>query len=542
MERNGAYVLVVDDMAINRSILSSMLSSFNVRSDQAESAAECLECCRKRQYDLILLDHRMPEVDGVDALVHLKELFRRNGTDTPVICHTAESAKDNINLYKAAGFADVLLKPVDPDDLMRILQTYLPAGSVDGSIAVTQKANIDNEIAILPAWLKSVPKLDLRSGIEHCGDAEDYLQSLEVFVTSIHDKSKEIDDFCNAENWAMYSLRTHSLKSMAGLVGARELADEAATLEYMSRQEETGELKALTKDLIDHYRAFEPLVEHFRKPEEDHVFESDLPKEPIDFKTILFVEGTQGMVNKGIINKLEEAGFKIIRVPDEPADILKHRHDANFWLYYPAGDVEHIHLISSHIAELCEDDNRILCLVGDALDIAEARQIQYSERIKAVYSRPIDMDAFVEDMLSFSGMQYESCRTKTIFLIDDDPDFLTVTERWLKDLYNVRSFRSGSEALFYLNSSVPDLILLDYIMPGMDGFETMQRIRQIPDAHDVPIVFLTGQSDRENVLRILEKKPDGYLLKSLPKDALMDSIERLFRDILIRNNTVKNDH
>ncbi len=539
MEHKDAYVLVVDDMAINRSILSSMLSSFNVRSDLAGSAAECLDCCRKRNYDLILLDHRMPEVDGVDTLVHLKELFRRNGIDTPVICHTAESAKDNINLYKAAGFADVLLKPVDPEDLTRILLTYLPEGCVDGIVSSDHKKNIEGQLAVLPAWLKSVPKLDLRSGLEHCGDTEDYLQSLEVFAHSIREKADEIDSFCKVGNWSMYSLRTHSLKSMAGLIGARELADEAAKLEYLSRQEETVDLPSLTRSLLDHYRAFEPLCEHFKKLEEPPAAQPNVAADPGDFRTILFVEGTHGMVNKGIINKLEEAGFNIICVPDDPAKILEHRHDANFWIYYPAGETEHIHLISSHLTELCVDDNKILCLVGDALDIAEARQIHNPERIKAEYARPIDMDAFVDDMLSFADMQYESIRTKTIFLIDDDPDFLSVTERWLKEKYKVKTFRSGSEALFYLNSTVPDLILLDYVMPGMDGFETMQEIRQIPGSHDVPIVFLTGQSDRENVMRILEKKPDGYLLKSMPKDALMDSLDRLFGDLLIKNNTLR---
>ncbi len=231
----------------------------------------------EKHYDLILLDHRMPEVDGVDTLIHLKELFRRSGCETPVICHTAESARDNINLYQAAGFADVLLKPVDPEDLSRILMTYLPANTLDSIVTTGHRKSIESQLAILPVWLKSVPKLDLRSGLEHCGDAEDYLQSLEVFVSSVREKSEEIDNFCKSENWPMYSLRTHSLKSMAGLVGARELADEAAKLEYLSRQGETYDLPALTK-------------------------------------TILFVEGTHGMVNKGIIKRLEEAGFRMIRV------------------------------------------------------------------------------------------------------------------------------------------------------------------------------------------------------------------------------------
>ncbi len=364
MEHKSAYVLIVDDMAINRSILSSMLSSFDVCSDLAGSAAECLECCRKKHYDLILLDHRMPEVDGVDTLVHLKELFRRDGTETPVICHTAENAKDNINLYKAAGFADVLLKPVDPEDLARILLTYLPKGSVE-DVSADHKKNIETQLALLPAWLKSIPKLDLRSGIEHCGDAEDLLQSLEVFATSIREKSDEIDSFCAEGNRPMYSLRTHSLKSMAGLIGARELADEAARAEYLSRQEETGDLPALTKELVEHYRAFDILLEHFKKAKEVSEPEIYTPKQPVDFKTILFVEGAHGMVNKGIINKLEEAGFRITCVADDPAEILEHRHVAFFWIYYPAGDPEHIRMISSHLAELCEDDKRTLFLVGD---------------------------------------------------------------------------------------------------------------------------------------------------------------------------------
>ncbi len=490
-----------------------MLSSFNVRSDLAGSAAECIECCRKRTYDLILLDHRMPEVDGVDTLIHLKELFRRSGCETPIICHTAENAKDNINLYKAAGGADVLLKPVDPEDLERILMTYLPENAAEGIVTVEHKKSIESQLAVLPVWLKSVPKLDLKSGLEHCGDAEDYLTSLEVFVSSIREKANEIDEFCKAGNWAMYSLRTHSLKSTAGLVGAREL--------------------------LIHYRTFESLADSFKKYEEPAASENYTYTDPDNYKTILFVEGSHGMVNKGIINNLEKADFNIIRVSDDLAEILEHRHDADFWLYYPAGDPDHIRLITSHLTELTEDDDRILCLVGDALDIAEAKKIHNPERIKAEYARPIDMDAFVEDMLAFSTMYYESSRAKTIFLIDDDPDFLRITERWLKDKYRIKTFRSGSEALFELNTSVPDLILLDYIMPEMDGFETMQKIRQIPRAHDVPIVFLTGQSDRENVLKILEKKPDGYLLKSMPKDALLDSLERLFQDLLIKNNTLK---
>ena len=119
-------VLIVDDMRVNRTILSSLLASSGIASDLATSGRECLDLCRENDYDLILLDHRMPDMDGVDTLVLLKELFREKGKEVPVICHTTEDARDNINLYKAAGFVEVLIKPIQTQQLLDMLYTAEP--------------------------------------------------------------------------------------------------------------------------------------------------------------------------------------------------------------------------------------------------------------------------------------------------------------------------------------------------------------------------------------------------------------------------------
>ena len=66
--RKCARVLIVDDMAVNRTILSSMLMTMGISCDLAESGEECLDLCHKFTYDLILLDHRMPGMDGVETL------------------------------------------------------------------------------------------------------------------------------------------------------------------------------------------------------------------------------------------------------------------------------------------------------------------------------------------------------------------------------------------------------------------------------------------------------------------------------------------
>lgn len=119
-------VLIVDDMIVNRMMLSSLFEAEGVSSDEAASGAECLLLCSKNDYDLILLDHRMPGMDGVDTLVVLKDIYRQVGrTMPPVICHTTSSANQYINLYKAAGFSDVIIKPIETGQISDIVSKYL---------------------------------------------------------------------------------------------------------------------------------------------------------------------------------------------------------------------------------------------------------------------------------------------------------------------------------------------------------------------------------------------------------------------------------
>ena len=69
---------------------------------------------------------------------------------------------------------------------------------------------------------------------------------------------------------------------------------------------------------------------------------------------------------------------------------------------------------------------------------------------------------------------------------------------------------------------------MDYDLPDMDGYETMEKIRRSLSTATVPIIFLTGKSDRNSVMRILKRKPDGYLLKPMTKEHLLDTLERFF--------------
>ncbi|MBR1930565.1 MAG: response regulator [Lachnospiraceae bacterium] len=252
-------ILIVDDTEVNRLILHSLLTSHGIEADMAESGHECLELCRSKRYDLILMDHRMPDMDGVDTLIALKELFR-GALETPVICHTSEDVKANRNLYLAAGFSDVLSKPVDLGQLSEILATFLP-----GEISVDEfrhgdQQKLKEELLKLPDFLAAIPELDLASGIKHCQTADDLLEVMTVFTTSIQEKAQEIERFVEEKNWEFYTLKVHSLKSMLRLIGAMELADLAAALEHAGRQEDTAAIIEHTPRLLEAYRALLPAL------------------------------------------------------------------------------------------------------------------------------------------------------------------------------------------------------------------------------------------------------------------------------------------
>ena len=268
--KSQSRVLIVDDMRVNRMILSSLLASNGVLADLAESGEECLELCRKNQYDLILLDHRMPGIDGVDTFVQLKDIFKEQGREVPVVCHTVEAAKDNINLYKAAGFADVLIKPIQPQRISEVLMEHLPEGSMPENLKrEDESARLEAELAKLPEWLSGVPELDISFGMENCETADDYMEVLSVFASSANEKADEIERLLNEEDYSHFTLKVHSLKTLAKIIGDLSLSAAAVELEAAGKNGDIETIQEKTPKLLVAYRALADHLASLVHDEED---------------------------------------------------------------------------------------------------------------------------------------------------------------------------------------------------------------------------------------------------------------------------------
>ncbi|MBQ8117692.1 MAG: response regulator [Lachnospiraceae bacterium] len=538
MSNEAIRVLIADDAYINRMILSSLLSSYGLISDEAENGRECLELCQKNTYDLIFLDQNMPELDGNDTLMRLKALFEETGQKTPVICHTADTSTQQMKAYQAAGYTDVLGKPAQPQQVAALLAKYLPDGSwTDPRNSDGEQTRPENELAQLPEWVRNCPGLDPSSGIAHCQTAWDYLAALTVFVRSISDRTGELEHALEKEDWRSYTRLVHSLKSTARLVGADALSGLAEALESAGDQTDIARIKQDTPALLEQYRSFLSLLSHISRESEEKDHGNSLPGYVRN--SVLFIGGDDGFIPTAIVNKLRTADFEVICLPDNADIISEHKADAQILLYYLPKTVEQALRSTPALLNLCRREHKTLCLAGEPFPIERLKSQEYSDQIYAFYPRPIDIDEMVADMKRLSASHDEFHRLKTVLVVDDDPSFQKIISSWLSADYNIVSVASGTEALTYLERTRPDLILLDYEMPEFDGYQVLEQIRQNPMTAQVPIIFLTGKNDKDTVVRILQRKPDGYLLKSLRKKELLDALNRFFVNAILESPNKK---
>ncbi len=115
---------------------------------------------------------------------------------------------------------------------------------------------------------------------------------------------------------------------------------------------------------------------------------------------------------------------------------------------------------------------------------------------------------------------------KNVLVVDDDPVTLRTLKEMLSDFFNVTVAISGIQALTAMGRCCPDLILLDYEMPVCDGKQTLEMIRADVEYKDIPVIFLTGISDREHIEAVINLKPAGYILKPASKEKLVGAIKK----------------
>lgn len=263
-----AEILVVDDTEMNLTVIESLLKKTAIRIDTCMSGKEAISLTRDKSYDIIFIDHMMPDMDGIETLKHIRESGKC--IDVPAVALTANAVSGAREMYLGAGFTDCLFKPVDGEKLEKLLFDMLPKDKIkEPDSTVPPRQEEENDDAHLLKNLDDIKEIDKKTGIANCGSMEGYKNVLTVFHQTAKSKADEIESLYKEGNIDLYTIKVHALKSSARIIGAGELSSLAKSLEEAGKAKDMDYISANTDRLLEMYRTLEGRLKWLDEKEEN---------------------------------------------------------------------------------------------------------------------------------------------------------------------------------------------------------------------------------------------------------------------------------
>jgi len=242
---------------------------------------------------------------------------------------------------------------------------------------------------------------------------------------------------------------------------------------------------------------------------------------------ILLVTGTQGYLTMTIKEKLEEIDYRVIVTDAKIDDINQVKDDLSAVLLYVDENMTDRQKACIFLKDRAIEQDLPIFILGNMEEISIIGNMFPKNLVPKEFLRPID----VKDVVSTVDEYIKTCgkhTKKKILVVDDSGAMLRNVKGWLEDRYQVALANSGAMAIKYLALNRPDLVLLDYEMPVVDGKQVLEMIRTESDFSNIPVIFLTSKGDKESVLQVMALKPEGYLLKTMKPEQIVQAVDDFF--------------
>lgn len=244
-------------------------------------------------------------------------------------------------------------------------------------------------------------------------------------------------------------------------------------------------------------------------------------------KVLLINHGNALMANT-LTNLLKESEIETVRIEPEMDKVTNEAGKADAVMLFAGDFVYNAPELLVYLKDACFSEDKPLCVMGSEKEIGEIEGIVPKNMIAHEFKRPVDVKSISAALHALVRSGESRKQEKHIMLVDDDTLFLQAMQNWLGTKYKITATKSGMQAITYIANNKPDLILLDYDMPITPGPQVLEMIRSEPKSATIPVIFLTGRNDRESVERVMQLRPDGYLLKSMTKEAILASVDKFF--------------
>lgn len=243
-------------------------------------------------------------------------------------------------------------------------------------------------------------------------------------------------------------------------------------------------------------------------------------------KRIAFIDSSESFIIRSIVTNLEEMGNSCVIVDWTVKDIEAKKSEFSDIVIAYIESVDSQALV--YLRDVCVEENHGLYLIGYKEDVETLKENYSLNNVVGEYYRPVNAKEIatqISDMLEDNPLMHK----KHILVVDDSGTMLNTIQEWLGEKYRVSLVNSAMNAITFLGkSSEPDLILLDYEMPGCSGIQLLEMLRTDAKTSHIPVMFLTGKNDPESVKRVLSLHPVGYLLKNMPKEYIINQIDEFF--------------
>lgn len=284
-----AQILAVDDNPLNLMIIENLLKETKVVIDKAESGAKALEMTAEKKYDLIFMDHMMPEMDGIETFHHLKEQTDGKNLHTPVIMLTANALSGAETEYLEEGFTDFLAKPIDPGLLEEKTGKYIPQEKMQEVVTEEIKAKSDENLE-----KPNITGIDVDYGINHTGGVENLITVMNQFSNVAKSDIKELSGYAkileedkkSEKGLNSYRIKVHAMKSSANVMGALQVFGFAAILERAARNDKVEEILCMHPYFAEEWLELQNSVDIYLKNARNGEESEDTDVGEIDTETL----------------------------------------------------------------------------------------------------------------------------------------------------------------------------------------------------------------------------------------------------------------
>ena len=242
---------------------------------------------------------------------------------------------------------------------------------------------------------------------------------------------------------------------------------------------------------------------------------------------ILIVSEAQSYLLVSLKSRLEEAGCKVMNGRGNPDELSKMKEAVDLIFIFTDEELVENHQGLTYLKDKAVEDDIPMFVTGDVQEIKEIMKTIPMHLIQKEFPRPINVGEVADAIQSYLTI-FGKQNKKKILVVDDSGAMLRNVKGWLEDKYQIILANSGAMAIKYLSTNRPDLVLLDYEMPIVDGRQVLGMIRSETEFADIPVIFLTSKGDKESVMKVMELKPDGYLLKTMLPEQIKKSVDDFF--------------